>query len=125
MYVILLILMIFLVPILLTKKFDKVKEVVANEEKQEEAEYVYKSYGTIKLLHAATGQIEELPMDEYLLGVVSAEMPASYEQEALKAQAVVARTYTVYKIKIMQSMMVLIYVMILNAAKHGFLKMIG
>ena len=41
MYVILLILMIFLVPILLTKKFDKVKEVVANEEKQEEAEYVY------------------------------------------------------------------------------------
>lgn len=99
MYVILLILMIFLVPILLTKKFDKVKEVVANEEKQEEAEYVYKSYGTIKLLHAATGQIEELPMDEYLLGVVSAEMPASYEQEALKAQAVVARTYTVYKIK--------------------------
>ena len=99
MYVILLILMIFLVPILLTKKFDKVKEVVANEEKQEEAEYVYKSYGTIKLLHSATGQIEELPMDEYLLGVVSAEMPASYEQEALKAQAVVARTYTVYKIK--------------------------
>ena len=51
--------------------------MVANEEKQEEAEYVYKSYGTIKLLHAATGQIEELPMDEYLLGVVSAEMPAS------------------------------------------------
>lgn len=99
MYVILLILMFFLVPILLTKKFDKVKEVVANEEKQEEAEYVYKSYGTIKLLHKTTGQIEELPIDEYLLGVVSAEMPASYEQEALKAQAVVARTYTVYKIK--------------------------
>ncbi len=32
-------------------------------------------------------------------GVVSAEMPADYEQEALKAQAVVARTYTIYKIK--------------------------
>lgn len=32
-------------------------------------------------------------------GVVSAEMPAYYEEEALKAQAIVARTYTIYKIK--------------------------
>lgn len=37
-------------------------------------------------------------MDEYLYGVVSSEMPASFEQEALKAQAVVARTYTIYTI---------------------------
>lgn len=37
-------------------------------------------------------------MDEYLYGVVSAEMPANYEIEALKAQAIVARTYTAYKI---------------------------
>ena len=32
------------------------------------------------------------------IGVVCAEMPASYEMEALKAQAVVARTYTIYTI---------------------------
>lgn len=38
-------------------------------------------------------------MDEYLLGVVSAEMPANFEEEALKAQAVVARTYTMYIIE--------------------------
>ena len=37
-------------------------------------------------------------MDEYLYGVVSAEMPASFEKEALKAQSIVARTYTIYKI---------------------------
>ncbi len=36
-------------------------------------------------------------MDQYLYGVVSAEMPANFELEALKSQAVVARTYTVYK----------------------------
>lgn len=36
-------------------------------------------------------------LDEYLIGVVSAEMPVDYEIEALKAQAVVARTYTIYK----------------------------
>ena len=34
-----------------------------------------------------------MDMDEYLVGVVLAEMPASFQPEALKAQAVVARTY--------------------------------
>lgn len=41
-----------------------------------------------------TGEVEKLDMDAYLLGVVLAEMPADFEMEALKAQAVVARTYT-------------------------------
>ena len=53
---------------------------------------------TIKLLHSETGQVEEVNLDEYLYGVVSSEMPASFELEALKAQAVVARTYTIYQI---------------------------
>ena len=38
--------------------------------------------------------VEEPDMDTYLVGVVLAEMPASFETEALKAQAVAARTYT-------------------------------
>ncbi len=41
--------------------------------------------------------IKEMKLEEYLVGVVAAEMPASYELEALKAQAVAARTYTLYK----------------------------
>ena len=41
------------------------------------------------------GQVAELTMAEYLWGVVAAEMPASFEEEALKAQACAARTYTV------------------------------
>ena len=40
------------------------------------------------------GTTEELELQTYLLRVVLAEMPASFESEALKAQAVVARTYT-------------------------------
>jgi len=36
--------------------------------------------------------IEALTMEQYLIGVVAAEMPASFELEALKAQAVAART---------------------------------
>lgn len=65
--------------------------------------YEYKRYGTVKVLHTKDNSIEEMKMDEYLLGVVSAEMPADFEEEALKAQAVVARTYTVYKIEHNQS----------------------
>ena len=37
-----------------------------------------------------------LPAEEYLVGVVAAEMPADFEIEALRAQAVAARTYTLY-----------------------------
>ena len=49
----------------------------------------------LRVLHSGT--VEEMPMDEYLLGVLRAEMPASFELEALKAQAVAARTYTLHK----------------------------
>lgn len=62
------------------------------------AVYDYKNYSTVKVLHTKTNEIEEIELDKYLYGVVSAEMPASFEEEALKAQAVVARTYTIYKI---------------------------
>ena len=40
-----------------------------------------------------SGNPMEVEMEEFLLGVVAAEMPASFELEALKAQAVAARTY--------------------------------
>ena len=43
--------------------------------------------------------VEEMSLGEYLVGVVRAEMPASFEPEALKAQAVAARTYTLYKMQ--------------------------
>jgi len=44
------------------------------------------------------GQVMEMDMASYLIGVVQAEMPASFEEESLKAQAVAARTYTLYKL---------------------------
>ena len=37
----------------------------------------------------------QLPLNEYLTGVVLAEMPVSFQEEALKAQSVVARTFTI------------------------------
>ena len=46
-----------------------------------------------------TGETETMTMDEYLWRVVAAEMPASFEEEALRAQAVCARTYTLWKME--------------------------
>ena len=38
-------------------------------------------------------QLQQMPLEDYLVGVVLSEMPASFEPEALKAQAVAARTF--------------------------------
>ena len=95
----------FAIPIIFTKntvsgkaKNDTNDNLENATEEIQMIDYDYKQYDTIKLLHADTGEIEELPLDTYLLGVVSAEMPANFEQEALNAQALVARTYTIYSI---------------------------
>ena len=45
------------------------------------------------------GNVEQMTMAEYLWRVVAAEMPASFEKEALQAQAVCARTYTLWKME--------------------------
>ena len=39
------------------------------------------------------GMDEPIPLEEYVMGVVAAEMPVSFQPEALKAQAIAARTY--------------------------------
>ena len=42
------------------------------------------------------GEVQEMDMGTYLLGVLRAEMPASFEEEALKAQAIAAHSYALY-----------------------------
>lgn len=50
---------------------------------------------SVPILLKNEGVVRELDLEEYLVGVVLAEMPTSFGEEALKAQAVVARTYTI------------------------------
>lgn len=45
------------------------------------------------LVRNEDGEVEEMDLDAYIVGVVLAEMPASFEPEAKKAQAVAARTF--------------------------------
>lgn len=114
-YVLVLVILTFVIPIFFTKVAVESNSVIEGDkqvsddlngqkgdltqlEQIDETPYDYKDYKTIKLLHTKTNSIEEIPLDEYLYGVVSAEMPVDFELEALKAQAIVARTYTIYKI---------------------------
>lgn len=50
-----------------------------------------------------TEQVEEVELETYVRGVVASEMPASFEMEALKAQALVARTYVVKQMEYEES----------------------
>ncbi|MDP4118808.1 MAG: stage II sporulation protein D [Bacillota bacterium] len=60
---------------------------------------IFKKFGKppykIKSYIVAKDTVQEFELENYLVGVVAAEMPASFPEEALKAQAVVARTYIV------------------------------
>lgn len=100
------IILFFLIPIIFTLQIDEekiqLKEVsgngIENIIDKDNKEYNYGKYKEIKLLHTDTGEIETIELDKYLYNVVAAEMPVTYEKEALRAQAIVARTYTLYKI---------------------------
>lgn len=48
---------------------------------------------SFKVCDGETGEITEITTEDYIFGVVAAEMPALYEEEALKAQAVAAYTF--------------------------------
>ena len=52
---------------------------------------------TFKILRTKTNVVEEISYDDYIFGVVAAEMPALYEAEALKAQAVAAHTFALHR----------------------------
>ena len=54
---------------------------------------------TVHLFLTERGQLRRLELEEYLIGVVAGEMPASFSLEALKAQAVAARTVTVKRMR--------------------------
>ncbi len=102
-YILVVIGICFIIPIFFTTKF-KIKEIFCESEEKEEKiiqdieKYSYSDFKTIKLLHKESGEVEEKPLDEYIAEVVSAEIPANYDVEAIKAQSVSARTYTIYKI---------------------------
>lgn len=53
---------------------------------------------TVKLKDVNNNKVTNMDLEEYIIGVVAAEMPASFNIEALKAQAVAARSFAYHKI---------------------------
>lgn len=49
----------------------------------------------VAVYRSAKKTVDKLPLESYIIGVVAAEMPADFEMEALKAQALTARTYII------------------------------
>lgn len=69
-----------------TEKTEKPEKVKVNEE-PEKKQYIISVYDN------TLNKSEEMDLEEYIKGVVAAEMPAEFHLEALKAQAIAARTY--------------------------------
>ncbi|MCT1901152.1 stage II sporulation protein D [Oceanobacillus sojae] len=61
----------------------------------EEAVEVGASPFDVSVMRVSNEKVENVPVEQYVAGVVSSEMPTEFEMEALKAQAVAARTFTV------------------------------
>ncbi len=53
----------------------------------------------IVTVYRYNGTVEQIALEDYIVGVVAGEMPASFNSEALKAQSVLARTYALKKIE--------------------------
>ena len=52
---------------------------------------------TYRMLDITSGKVEEISVRDYVIGAVCAEMPATFEPDALKAQAVAAHSYALYR----------------------------
>ncbi|MGO4889175.1 stage II sporulation protein D [Anaerobacillus sp. MEB173] len=50
---------------------------------------------TVTVFRSEREKLEEVPLEQYVMGVIASEMPANFEIEALKAQALTARTYII------------------------------
>ena len=83
------VLMLRAILIIVSLSIKKVTEPIVMEEGKEPI--------VIRLLDESTNEITNINLEDYIIGVVAAEMPASFELEALKAQAVAARTFAMYK----------------------------
>lgn len=81
-------------PFLIVENYSGNEAIIKKNENNEE-----KNHETVSVYVASEDAVREMDQDQYIKEVVSAEMPAEFDAEALKAQAVAARTYMVNRIK--------------------------
>ena len=79
-------LLIILIPVIIVNTFIKTDEI----------KFEYKENMSVRVKRS-NDEIQKIPLEEYIVGVLAGEMPITFKEEALKAQAVAARTYVLKK----------------------------
>ena len=87
-------LIVMIIPFFIISSCEAINERDDEPDVIEEKDQVY-----VTVLNTEDNTTMELTTDEYIKGVVAAEMPVNFELEALKAQAVAARTYTLNRLE--------------------------
>ena len=85
--IILITLSVIFIPFLIVSLFIKSNEI----------KFYYSENMNVRVKRESKNIIEEVPFEDYVVGVLAGEMPVSFDLEALKAQAVAARTYVMKK----------------------------
>ncbi len=85
--IILITILIIFIPFIIVNLFIRTDEI----------KFYYVSNMVVRVKNEKTNTITEVPFEEYIKGVLAGEMPASFELEALKAQAVASRSYVLVK----------------------------
>ena len=67
--------------------------------RDDEIKFKYTSNMVVRVKQEDTNEIIRVPFEEYIVGVLAGEMPISFDIEALKAQAVAARSYVMKKME--------------------------
>lgn len=93
-----LIFFLIMVPVIILKTIkieakSNENEVSKIQIEEREEDIIVKGNNIAKIYNVDTKSVEELDVEEYIKCVIASEMPANFEIEALKAQAVAARTY--------------------------------
>ncbi len=85
--IILIILIIIFIPYIIVSMFIKTDDI----------KFYYTEGMNVRVKREETNTVEVVPFEDYVVGVLAGEMPVNFELEALKAQAVAARTYVMKK----------------------------
>ncbi len=86
--------MIIMIPMVLVQRCEP--SILPQTEKKQES--IIKTNQKVRVYIHEMGKVATLNLEEYVKGVVAGEMPAAFELEALKAQAVAARTYAISRV---------------------------
>ncbi|MBQ9318614.1 MAG: stage II sporulation protein D [Bacilli bacterium] len=67
--------------------------------RDDEIRFYFSSNSMVRVYRQKSNKVDRVPIEQYVIGVVSGEMPVNFEIEALKAQAVASRSYVMFQME--------------------------